>query len=345
VLRGLAYAHAQGVVHRDIKPENVFLCRHDDDPEFAKILDFGIAKLFGASAAEQSTVTQAGMTVGTPTYLSPEQAFGGTIGPASDVYSLSVVLYEMIAGRPPFEDEEPVKLLSAHATREVPHFAPELAIPPQVEELVRRGLAKTTDARFASADEYVTEIDRVRTELIPGFVRAATLAPFPALAIAEASGPYARAATPMPMPTASAIHALPKRKLSLGWIVAAILTVGVIAAIAAGGGGSSAPAAGTAPISGGVVPVPMPMPSVVPSPEDKELQLKAALHDLESGATCADRKQAVATLRDLGDARAIPALKKARYRGRGGVLGIGESNTNACLAADAKAAIVELGGK
>ena len=342
VLRGLAYAHGQGVVHRDIKPENVFLCRHDDDPEFAKILDFGIAKLIGASAAEQSTVTQAGMTVGTPTYLSPEQAFGGTIGPPSDLYSLSVVLYEMIAGRPPFEDEEPVKLLSAHATREVPRFAPELAVPPAVEELVRRGLAKTTDARFANADDYVMEIDRVRAELIPGFVRAATLAPFPALA--DHSGPYARAMTPLPLPTASAMHALPKRKLSIGWIVAAILTVGVIAAIAAGGRGSSSPSSGSAP-AGGVVPVPMPMPSVMPSADDKELKLKAALHDLESGATCADRKEAVAVLRDLGDPRAIPALKKARYRGRGGVLGIGESNTNACLAADAKAAITALGGK
>jgi serine/threonine-protein kinase len=364
VLRGLAYAHQQGVVHRDIKPENVFLCRHDDDPEYAKILDFGIAKLIGASAAEQSTVTQAGMTVGTPTYLSPEQAFGGKIGPPSDLYSLSVVLFEMIAGRPPFVDEEPLQLLSAHATRPVPRFAeiaPEAQVPPAVEELVRRGLAKTTDERFANADDYVIEIDRVRAELVPGLVRATTLPPFAVPHPADASAPHARFATPYPMntpmPSAATVSGLttlpPRKRLPIGWIVAAILTVGVIAAIVAGGSGKpAAPLVGAEPVSarrpGAItqpVPVPVPVPEPVASGADVDTRLKAALHDLETGATCADRKKAVAALRELGDARAIPALKRARYRGRGGLLGIGERNANACLKADADAAITALGGK
>jgi hypothetical protein len=95
------------------------------------------------------------------------------------------------------------------------------------------------------------------------------------------------------------------------------------------------------------MPVPITLPSIVAGDDadTREMKLKAAMHDLETGATCPDRKKAVAALRELGDARAIPALKKARYRGRGGVLGIGESNSNACLAADAKAAIAALGGK
>ena len=386
VLRGLAYAHAQDVVHRDVKPDNVFLCRHDDDPEFAKILDFGIAKLIGQAAAEQSTVTQAGMTVGTPAYLSPEQAFGGKIGPATDLYSLSIVLYEMLAGRPPFVDEEPVQLLTAHATRPVPRFdeiAPEAQLPPAVEALVRRGLAKVQAERFASADEYVMEIDRVRAELVPGFVRAATLPPFAAPHAGDASAPIARLATPFPShtphplavagsaPTAAILGAIappPKKKLPIGWIVAAILTVGVIAAIVAGspGRGSSAsttkppaPPPAAKPSHGAAAPAPAPAP---PAPvlaasgssdgsasgssaadPDADARLAAAIKDLESGPTCAARKQAVAALRALGDPRAIPALEKAKFR-RGGRSFTGGRNLNACLAADAADAITALGG-
>jgi serine/threonine-protein kinase len=387
VLRGLAYAHQQDVVHRDIKPDNVFLCRHPDDPEFAKILDFGIAKLIGSAAAEQSTVTQAGMTVGTPTYLSPEQAFGGKIGPATDLYSLSVVLFEMLAGRPPFVDDEPVKLLTAHATKPVPRFeeiAPDAQLPPAVEELVRRGLAKVQDERFTSADEYVMEIDRVRAELVPGLVRATTLPPFAAPHTGDTSAPMARLATPFPQhtpyplavagsaPTAAVLGAIPppRKKLPIGWIVAAILTVGVIAAIVAGSpgrGSSNRPngSAAPAPAASGSAkpshasapqsPAPAPTPAASGSSEasasdasgtdaDADAKLAAAIHDLENGTSCAARKKAVAALRDLGDARAIPALKKARYRMRGTILGYGGRNVNACLTADATAAITALGG-
>ena len=91
-----------GVVHRDIKPDNIFLA-HKDGERVIKILDFGIAKLYAGNADDPAS-TRAGLTVGTPAYLSPEQAVGGAITPASDLYSTSVVLYEMLAGRAPFED-------------------------------------------------------------------------------------------------------------------------------------------------------------------------------------------------------------------------------------------------
>src|SRR5262249_29422076 len=105
VLLGLRHAHARGVVHRDIKPDNTSIAKKDDE-EVVKILDFGIAKLY-AGATEDLTATRTGITVGTPTYLSPEQAVGGAITPACDVYSTSVVLYEMLVGRAPFEDDNP----------------------------------------------------------------------------------------------------------------------------------------------------------------------------------------------------------------------------------------------
>src|ERR1043165_3308073 len=110
MLYGLRHAHERGVVHRDIKPDNVYLARKDGDAVI-KILDFGIAKLY-AGAADDPASTRAGLTVGTPAYLSPEQAVGGEITPASDLYSASVVLFEMIAGRTPFE-KEPLAMLGA----------------------------------------------------------------------------------------------------------------------------------------------------------------------------------------------------------------------------------------
>ena len=91
VLRGLRHAHDRGVVHRDIKPDNVFLAVKDGDP-ITKILDFGIAKLF-AGATDDPAATRTGITVGTPAYLSPEQAVGGEITPASDLYSTTCLLY------------------------------------------------------------------------------------------------------------------------------------------------------------------------------------------------------------------------------------------------------------
>jgi eukaryotic-like serine/threonine-protein kinase len=207
VLRGLAHAHAQGIIHRDIKPENIFIVRRDDDPDFAKVLDFGIAKL--VAGGEGNNVTREGLVVGTPTYLSPEQAFGGELGAASDLYSLSVVLYEMLAGRPPFESSDPVALLTAHATQDIPalsSIARDVAVPESVELLVRKGLAKLRGQRFENAEAYVEALDAVRSELGLPHVRAATspwpTGPMSAQMPAQAMVPPGL--TPLPFATTSA---------------------------------------------------------------------------------------------------------------------------------------------
>ncbi|MBW1907798.1 MAG: serine/threonine protein kinase, partial [Deltaproteobacteria bacterium] len=103
VLSALAYAHDAGIIHRDVKPENVILVDQDGDPDFAKILDFGIAKLHDEAQADSDTglltndnkLTQQGITIGTPTYIAPEQAYGLSVDQRADLYSLSVMLYEM----------------------------------------------------------------------------------------------------------------------------------------------------------------------------------------------------------------------------------------------------------
>jgi serine/threonine-protein kinase len=105
-------AHAQGIVHRDLKPENVMLVRRGDDPDYVKVLDFGIARL---DWADRGVATQAGLIFGTAKYISPEGAEGHPVGPTADVYSIATILYQMLAGRTPFEGDSPVALLVQHS--------------------------------------------------------------------------------------------------------------------------------------------------------------------------------------------------------------------------------------
>ena len=151
----LAAAHAHGIVHRDLKPDNVFLVRDAEvlGGERAKILDFGIAKLVDERAG--GVKTRAGMVMGTPPYMSPEQCRGaGEVDHRSDIYSLGCVLFHLLTGRPPFDREGFGELYAAHLTEAPPRpsqLVPEL--PPEVDAVVLRCLAKAPDARFASMSE------------------------------------------------------------------------------------------------------------------------------------------------------------------------------------------------
>ena len=165
VLAGLAHAHERGVVHRDIKPDNVFLARKDDQL-LVKVLDFGIAKLF-AGIVDDPATTRAGLTIGTPAYLSPEQAVGGEITPQTDLYSTTVVLFEMLTGRAPFEADDPLQMLGAHAAGVPPRLldvAPDIELPPGMEELVQRGLAKRGADRWPTALAYLAALDLMAGE-------------------------------------------------------------------------------------------------------------------------------------------------------------------------------------
>jgi len=172
VLSALAYAHDAGIIHRDVKPENVILVDQDGDPDFAKILDFGIAKLHDDAQADSDTglltndnkLTQQGITIGTPTYIAPEQAYGLSVDQRADLYSLSVMLYEMITGVPPFDADEVGALLRMHVSATVPTFAevaPDVEVPEAVERLIRHGLEKKADDRIGSAQGYIDQIDEI----------------------------------------------------------------------------------------------------------------------------------------------------------------------------------------
>jgi serine/threonine protein kinase/Tfp pilus assembly protein PilF len=162
LLLGLRYAHGRGVVHRDIKPENLFLLNGEERP-LLKILDFGIAKL-QEGMPDGTRITRSGLTIGTPIYMSPEQTVDGEITPASDLYSSTVVLVEMLTGDPPFYFDDPIAIMKAHLHKTPPtlrELAPDLDIPEALEEIVRRGLAKSVEDRIPSADSYLRMLDRL----------------------------------------------------------------------------------------------------------------------------------------------------------------------------------------
>ncbi|MFD7707942.1 protein kinase [Streptomyces sp. NPDC059786] len=147
VLEALAYSHQHGIVHRDIKPANVIIT----DTGAVKVMDFGIARaLHGA----QSTMTQTGMVMGTPQYLSPEQALGKAVDHRSDLYATGCLLYELLALRPPFTGETPLSVVYQHV-QDIPVPPSEVApsSPPELDGLVMRALAKEPDDRFQTAEE------------------------------------------------------------------------------------------------------------------------------------------------------------------------------------------------
>ncbi|MFB7409033.1 MULTISPECIES: protein kinase domain-containing protein [unclassified Streptomyces] len=147
VLEALAYSHQHGIVHRDIKPANVIITHGGA----VKVMDFGIARaLHGA----QSTMTQTGMVMGTPQYLSPEQALGKAVDHRSDLYATGCLLYELLALRPPFTGETPLSVVYQHVQdAPVPPSDVTQSVPPELDGLVMRSLAKDPDDRFQSAEE------------------------------------------------------------------------------------------------------------------------------------------------------------------------------------------------
>ncbi|MEU6007008.1 protein kinase [Streptomyces sp. NPDC047453] len=148
VLEALAYSHQHGIVHRDIKPANVIIT----DNGAVKVMDFGIARaLHGAS----TTMTQTGMVMGTPQYLSPEQALGKAVDYRSDLYATGCLLYELLALRPPFTGETPLSVVYQHVQDMPvpPSQVPGGTCPPELDGLVMRSLAKEPDDRFQTAEE------------------------------------------------------------------------------------------------------------------------------------------------------------------------------------------------
>ncbi len=171
ICRALGAAHAKGVIHRDMKPENCFRIERSGNPDFIKVLDFGIAKVTSEDPNETAgRLTSTGMIFGTPTYMSPEQAQGQRVDHRSDIYALGVILYELLTGKVPFSADNFMGILTKHmfdqpvAPSEV---APQAGISPEVEALVLKALQKDRGFRFQSMQELAQAILDVGTGAEP----------------------------------------------------------------------------------------------------------------------------------------------------------------------------------
>jgi serine/threonine protein kinase len=157
----VAAAHDAGIIHRDLKPANIFIVQSSEVPAVVKVLDFGIAKLAAESLEDDDskTLTLVGVMIGTPRYMSPEQCDGAELTPAADVYSLGVILYEMLSGVVPFSGSTPLAIALRHSSEEPRRPSEYVAsIPPALEEVVLHALEKRPEDRPANAAEFRLEL-------------------------------------------------------------------------------------------------------------------------------------------------------------------------------------------
>jgi serine/threonine-protein kinase len=224
VCGALEEAHRTGIVHRDLKPENIFLCTQGGLRDFPKVLDFGLAKVTEREMRPGSIIlTQEGMVFGTPEFMSPEQAQGRTLTPASDIYSLAVILYELLTGKLPFDARTPVEFLQLHVTaRPIPlgERVPGKTFPPGLAEIISRALLKKPEERFRSAGDFAAAL----RPLVSSTRGLSSILP-----VRSDPVPSARSAPRSPSPSRRG------HKTGLGLIVgvaAACLVMGVVLAVA-----------------------------------------------------------------------------------------------------------------
>jgi serine/threonine-protein kinase len=201
ILAGLRHAHARSVIHRDLKPGNVMLMEMTGAADFVKIMDFGTAQILTGEGAPQ----KAGTDVGTPWYMSPEQAAGQPTDQRTDLYAVGVMLFEMLTGERPYVAEDPMRVLQMHLFSPIPSaraLKPELGLSPELEAAIVKAMQKQPGDRFDSAEAFdrvlqdLPELRRVRGSAVP---RTGELPAIPAVT----TGPLpaaSRATTPSPLP-------------------------------------------------------------------------------------------------------------------------------------------------
>jgi len=157
----LDHAHRMGVIHRDLKPSNIMLIDYEDEKDYVKVVDFGVAKLISAGG-EQQRLTQMGEVCGSPVYMSPEQCQGLELDSRSDIYSMGIVIYETLTGRLPILGKTMVETMSKHITEPPPRFTevrPDLYIPERLEAVVFKALSKNREDRHQSMAELTRDLD------------------------------------------------------------------------------------------------------------------------------------------------------------------------------------------
>lgn len=250
VLSALQAAHAAGIVHRDIKPSNVLLGRHDH----VKLADFGIAKRLDDLSSE---LTGTGRFVGTPKYLAPEQLEADPTTPASDLYSVGVVLYEMLAGRPPFDGATPLATALAHRTAPVPDLsAVRPDVPPHIAAVIARAMAKDPSDRFPTAASMRVALSgataATTTRLLAPPMRPTEVIPVP---------------PPVATTTVAPVHRAEQRRPQRWWLIPAVVLVAIgIAAFAVGSREDDGSSPATSALSAAAAPAAVETTALAPAP-------------------------------------------------------------------------------
>jgi serine/threonine-protein kinase len=167
VLSALADAHSASVIHRDLKPENIMVEQRRGEPDFVKVLDFGIAKIIDGTNDEGPALTRAGFVCGTPEYMSPEQARGAQLDHRSDLYAVGVIIYQLMSGMLPFDSDSAVGFATKHLTEIPPaptRRRPDARVSPAMERLIMKALAKSPDDRPQTAEQFRAELQAIEKE-------------------------------------------------------------------------------------------------------------------------------------------------------------------------------------
>ncbi len=219
VCAALAEAHAAGIIHRDLKPENVFLCQQAGMKDYAKVLDFGLAKVTEREMRPGSiALTQEGMVFGTPEFMSPEQAQGKKLTAVSDIYSLAVILYEALTGKLPFDAKSGMEFIQHHVMTKpltLAQRAPNRTFPPLLQAVFDKALEKDPAKRFPTALDFSSALDAVlagATELPASQAQAAPQppsAPGPSSAPRSNQPPSSQGATSQRPPASQQPHSGP----------------------------------------------------------------------------------------------------------------------------------------
>ena len=312
----LGAAHRMGVVHRDIKPDNIIIVRQADGSDLVKVLDFGIAKLRDDGGSAAYTATRTGIVVGTPQYMSPEQASGTPseqIDGRADLYSLGVALYEMVTGQLPFRADTPMGMLMQHIQAAVPPprlVRPDLNIPVSASRLLMKLLEKDPAKRFQTAEEMIAAIDhpellpetRIETPTVP----LSSTPTVPLAATKTAAGAKSAVAVAPAPTTAPIVAAAAPNSGARKWVAVVVVAVALLAAGKFLGRRRHAASAAITPPAAQALPPPVPAGSAAATSTAAEERSDRQVQELMTSARRGlDDGQYDAAIRDLQQALAL----------------------------------------
>jgi len=305
ILEATGEAHRLGIVHRDLKPGNVMLVGSQEQADFVKVCDYGLAKLFeareleDADAAGASFSTVQGVLCGTPAYMSPEQARGEELDGRTDLYAISVMLFQMVVGRMPFDARGPIAMISCHLGTTPPRpraLRPDLDITPALEALVLRGLAKDRRERPCSAEVFRADLLQIQRDLVRD-ERARTRA-----SESSRSGDTLPNFAPSPRPLPRRAH--PERRRLAGGLVVALGALGLLFARTS----SRKSSVGTPAVAVVAAARVLSRPSTVPAPSPPTLAPPSASPPAPEPASSATtvRRKSSGKMRELPAERTSP---------------------------------------